>query len=212
MANIFSYPWFMPTYGEILADIRHQIDLLELDFSGYASLFAKSDEWEEAGSATPVDWIRHHCHMTGQAASDRVKVGEHMGELAQSIGAMESGEIGFAHLAVLARTASAVKKTRSFDEEQLLDRAKESSPGKLNFTCIHYRHACDAEGFAAEQAEQIQQRALRLNSWDNGAVTISGILDPAGGAALRNALEPLAKPNGADDKRELDQRMADALV
>jgi len=133
-----------------------------------------------------------------------------MAELVQSVEAVESGEIGFAHLAVLARTAEAVKS--GFDEGQLLDKAKKNSPGKLNFICFHYRHACDPAEVGAEQAEQIRQRSLRLNNWANGQVTVSGILDPAGGAALRHALEPLAKPLGSDDKRELEQRLADALV
>jgi hypothetical protein len=43
-------------------------------------------------------------------------------------------------------------------------------------------------------------------------VWIRGVLDAEGGAALRSALEPLAKRNGKGDDRKLDRRFADALV
>jgi hypothetical protein len=38
------------------------------------------------------------------------------------------------------------------------------------------------------------------------------VLDPVGGAALRTALEPLARKSGAHDDRNREQRQADALV
>ena len=41
---------------------------------------------------------------------------------------------------------------------------------------------------------------------------ISGILDPIGGAALRTALEPLARKSGTHDDRDRERRLADALV
>ena len=43
-------------------------------------------------------------------------------------------------------------------------------------------------------------------------MTVSGILDPIGGATLRSALEPLAKKSGKDDDRCRERRLADALV
>ena len=41
---------------------------------------------------------------------------------------------------------------------------------------------------------------------------LNGLLDPVGGAALRTALEPLARKSGAGDDRNREQRQADALV
>jgi hypothetical protein len=45
----------------------------------------------------------------------------------------------------------------------------------------------------------------------DGMHAIDGILDPETGAALKTALEPLAKPRGAEDDRTRPQRVADAL-
>ena len=44
----------------------------------------------------------------GPAAADRVAVGKHVGELEQTVDSLVDGEVGFAHLIVMARTADAV--------------------------------------------------------------------------------------------------------
>ena len=193
-----------------LMDVRHQIDLLELRFSRLALEFTKTDSLARYGETAPIDWLRFNCHMTGPALYDRVNVAREEGRLSESVHAMEAGEIGFSHLLVLARTAGHLAE--QFDEEPLVEKARENSPGKLRDICMKYWHAADPEGFAYEQAQKIEDRRLRLSSWEDGGLTFSGVLDPIGGAALRNALEPLAKPLGPDDKRERDQRLADALV
>jgi hypothetical protein len=67
----------MAEIGPQLRRLRRQIDRLELKFSRLAFEFSKTDEHEDEGSVTPIDWIRFNCHMTGPAAADRVNVGEH---------------------------------------------------------------------------------------------------------------------------------------
>jgi uncharacterized protein DUF222 len=192
-----------------LVDLRHHIDGLELEFSRQAHALAESTRWDDEGFNTPLDWIRINCHMTSTSASDRLAVGERLGELPESVQAMDAGEIGFAHLAVMARTANAIRG--EFDETRLLDLARENSPGKFHYKCMHYRHAVNAEQYAREQEKLFQGRALRLSTAEDGCLLISGILDPVGGAAVRSALEPLARASGAHDGRTMEQRWADAL-
>jgi hypothetical protein len=52
--------------------LRHGIDVLELGFATRATTFAATDEYDAQGSVTPIDWIRHHCHMSGHAAARAV--------------------------------------------------------------------------------------------------------------------------------------------
>ena len=84
--------------------------------------------------------------------------------------------------------------------------------GRFWHLCQQARHAADAEGVAEEQAQAIEQRELRLSSRQDGSVTLSGLLDPIGGAAVKAALEPLARPSDREDGRERERRLADALV
>ena len=62
--------------GEHLIRLRHGIDVLELNFASAAAAFAATDEYETQGSVTPIDWIRHHCKMSGHAAARAVAAGE----------------------------------------------------------------------------------------------------------------------------------------
>ena len=193
-----------------LIGLRRQIDLLELEFSRVAAAYAETDHWDEEGSLSPIDWIRFNCRMTHHAVADRVAVGERLGGLAESAQSVRSGEIGFAHLTVMARTANAVGER--FDEAALLAQARECSPGKFHYRCLHYRHAVDAKGYADEQSELAESRHLSLSTAQDGCLLINGVLDPVGGAAVRGALEPLARPCGDHDGRNREQRLADALV
>jgi len=200
--------------GDELIALRRALDLLELEFARSAASFAGTNEYHRQGSVTPIDWVRHNCRMSGHAAADRVCVGEQMDRLPLSTGAMAAGEVGFAHLSLIAHTARALTGSstaaRPFDEGPLLELARESSVGRFRHQCHHVRHAGDPEGFAAEQEQTYEARRLELHTCEDGAVSIRGLLDPVAGTALRTALEPLARPTGRGDHRLRAQRFADA--
>src|SRR3989440_3303065 len=193
-----------------LITLRRVIDQLELKFSQLAAEFDQTDWWDYEGFNSSGDWIRFNCRMTSNAAYDRLAVGEHLAEMPRSTDAMDRGEIGFAHLAVMARTADAVGK--EFDEGKLLALAREHSPGKFYYKCLHYRHSVDPKAYAEEQNEHEFNHHLSLSAVESGHLLINGVLDPVGGAAVRTALEPLARKSGERDDRLLPERYADALV
>ena len=194
--------------ADILRFMRQSIDRQELEFSRLSAQFAATQQYEEEGFNTALDWLRINCHMTAKQASDRLTVGS--AQVPRAKAALEAGEIGFAHLAVIARTAVAVGQ--HVDEESLVEMAKEVSPGKLYYRCQQYRHSIDAKGYGQEQGDAVENRRLYLTTCEDGCLLISGVLDPVAGAALRTALEPLAQPSGAHDRRKPPKRNADALV
>src|SRR5437764_13287238 len=122
-----------------LLELRQYIDQLELECSQLAAEFNESKHWERQGSNSAIDWMRFHCHMTSNAAADRIAVGERAAQLAASAEAMQAEDIGFAHLRAMARTAAAVGD--AFDETQLLQLARDNSAGKFHYKYLHYRHA-----------------------------------------------------------------------
>ena len=200
---------------ERLIQLRHDIDLLELQWSQEAALLAATDHYDCEGFATALEWIRITCKLTSAQAADRVAVGRQMAAMPESVQALEAGEIGFAHLMVMARTAQALQRSltgTAYDEKPVLAMARESSVGRLYYDCQHLRHAHDPQGYATEEAEAVEARRLEISSGGRGLVSIKGFLDSAGGAAVRLALEPLARKAGAEDHREREQRLADALV
>jgi hypothetical protein len=193
-----------------LRELRHYIDGLELEFSDLAAEFAASRQWENQGSESAIDWLRFNCHMTSNAAADRIAVGQQAEWMPRATMSLRADYIGFAHLTVMARTANAVGE--AFDEERLLPMAEENSPGKFHYKCLHYRHSVNSEKYAAEQADQVHARTLHMSTADDGSLHLNGYLDPVGGAVLRNALEPLARRSSKDDHRLRPQRLGDAIV
>jgi hypothetical protein len=196
--------------GDELKQVLHEVDLHLLHAADLAARYAATPHYDRAGYASPIDSIRFNCHLTSQVAADLIAVGENLEQMPESIQSVNQGEIGFAHLKAMARTAAAVG-TR-FEEAHLLEKARESSPGKFYYICHHYRHAADRKGFEAEQAEQVENRRLWVSKCEDGTVLLSATLDPEGGAAILTQLEPLARKSGAHDDRSREKRYADALV
>jgi uncharacterized protein DUF222/HNH endonuclease len=193
-----------------LIEVRESIDQLEVEFARLAAEFDKTSWWDHEGFNTAADWIRFNCHMNSHSVWSAFAVAVNEPEMPATMRALRSGEIGFAHVATMARTAAEVGG--AFDEAQLLPLARQHSPGKFFHKCIHYRHSVDAAGYSRSQEQLAEQRGLRLNTAQDGCLLISGLLDPVGGAAVRTALEPLAQPSGDHDHRNREQRFADALV
>jgi hypothetical protein len=198
-----------------MAAVCHHSDRLQLVIAKLAAAFAATNEYAEQGSTTPVHWVRVNCHMSGGAAADRIAVGEVLEELPKSVEAVKDGSIGFAHLALIARTAACIAEAgsaRPLIEEPLLKKARELNVGRFRNFCHHARHAADPEGFAAEEALGVEARELTISADESGLVWVRGVLDAEGGATLRTALEPLARREGKSDDRTRARRLADALV
>jgi hypothetical protein len=140
----------------------HFIDMQLMFLARDAAEFAASDAWDEDGSASAIDWMRFNCHMTSNTAGDLIAVGKNLQRMPESDQAVLSGEIGYAHVKAMARTANAVGT--KFDEAPLLEKARENSPGKFYYICDHFRHAVDRKGYEAEQAELVEDRKPRSRS------------------------------------------------
>jgi hypothetical protein len=201
--------------GERLIRLRHGIDLLELGFARDAAAFAATDESIAQGPTSPIDWVRHQCAMSANAAGRSIATGEAAAQLPAGVAALESGRIGFAHLAMLAGTARAVQGALGvggFDERPLLEQALEHSVSRFAFDCTHARHVADTAGVLAEQVSAVEARRLELTRCEDGRIVVRGILDPVGGATLRVAVAPLCGRSGAGDDRSRARRLADGLV
>ena len=90
-----------------LIDVEHQISLLQLKAAKLAAEVAETDFADRHGFNSTGDWMRFNCHLIDKVAWDRIAVGRTLAGMPESHQAMQAGEIGFAHLAIMARTAEA---------------------------------------------------------------------------------------------------------
>ena len=196
--------------AEKLIAKQRQCDLLLLEISDLAAQLAETEFFDDQGFNSPIDWMRFTCHLSEKAAADRIAVGRMAPKLPESVQAVKAGEIGFAHLATMARTVEHVG--RAADLDGLLELARKVTPGKFFFECQHYRHSVDAKGYCDEQSDQTFNHYLSLSMAESGHLLINGVIDPVGGAIVRTAIDSLAQLSGAHDARLLPQRNADAIV
>jgi Domain of unknown function (DUF222)/HNH endonuclease len=212
--------------GDHLVRLRHGIDLLELAFASDAATFAATDEYNAQGSVTPIDWIRHHCHMSGNAAARAVAAGAQVSRLPESVTALDAGDIGFAHFSLLAGVARAVSagssaadpddatrvRVSTFDEGPLLELAREHSVGRFGRDCDHARHVYDAAAVLEEHVTAAERNRCEFIPCEGGFMAMRGFFDPIAAATIKTAVLPLARRSGVGDDRPLPRRLADALV
>jgi hypothetical protein len=199
--------------GELLIVIREAgIDPLEAAFATGVRRFDKSGEYAADGALSVTAWLKWRCKLSGGAAAERVEIGKQLERLPKTEEAFAHGQVGYQHVAVMARTAEnlGAAAVRS-DEGNLLKAAKSMDPGQFMTVAKNFEHRIDSAAALAETNRAYQRRYLHIGDPQGGVVRLDGLLDAEGGATVRAALAGLMKPT-KDDDRTHGQRCADAFV
>src|SRR6266436_2429192 len=209
--------WVRETEGEALGEgliqIRETgIDPLEAVFASGVRRFDKSGEFAADGAVSVIGWLKWKCKLSGGAAAERVEIARQLEQLPQTEAAFASGDLGYQHVALIARTAehvgaAAVRKA----EGRLLQAAQTHDPGQFLGVTKNFEHRVDAEGALTEANRAHERRYLHLSEPQDGMVRIDGLLDAEGGATVRSALQAFMQPT-KDDSRSYGQRQHDALI
>src|SRR5256884_1508162 len=157
-------------------------------------------------------WVANTCQISPTAAADRLCVGEQLESMPRVAEALGSGEIGYQAASVICHLQKHVSELEvRIDEEMWIDNARRFSIKDLSGIAASTWHAVNPEGFCLDVEENFERRQLFISE-TAGMYRVDGWLDPEAGAALKSAVEALAKPLGADDARTPRQRRADALT
>jgi len=198
--------------GEPLIEIRAVIDRSEAVFADGVRRLDKSREYKADGALSVIDWLKWKCKLSGGAAAERVEIARQLEKLPKTEAAFANGDLGYQHVAIMARTAEHVgAATVRKEESKLLEAAQTSDPGQFTSVAKNFEHRVDADGALAEANRAYERRYLHLSGPVNGLVRLDGLLDAEGAATLRTALQPFMKPI-KDDARSFGQRQHDALI
>jgi hypothetical protein len=174
---------------------------------------AGAEQGVPAGSTAA--WLRARLRMGPGVAAGLVRTARALfrGPLTGTAEALTNGELSAAHASVLAAgTHDLPAHTTADAEPVLLEAARRLDPPRLRRVITHLRLVADPDGTDAQAERRHQQRGLWLASTWEGMVAVNGLLEPEAGQTVLAALEPLARPTGADDERSGGQRRADALA
>src|ERR1700736_351840 len=181
--------------GEPLIAIREVIDRSESAFSDGVRRFDKSGEYKADGSLSVIAWLRWKCKLSGGAAAERVTIGRQLEKLPKTEAAFANGDLGYQHVAVMARAAEHVGADAVRKEEgRLLDAAARMDPGLFTGVAKNFEHRVDAECALTEANRAYARRYFHVGEPVDGLVRLDGLLDAEGGATLRTALGGLMKP------------------
>src|SRR2546423_2714901 len=157
-------------------------------------------------------WVANTCQISPTAAADRLCVGEQLESMPRVAEALGSGEIGYQAASVICHLQKHVDELEvRIDEEMWIDNARRFSIKDLSDIAASTWHAVNPDGFCLDVEENFERRQLFISEIA-GMYRVDGWLDPEAGAALKSAVEALAKPLGADDARTPRQRRAGALT
>jgi uncharacterized protein DUF222 len=199
--------------GEQLIEIRESIDQLEAVFADGLRRFDRSGEYKADGALSLVDWLRWKAKLSSGAAMERVSVARQLEKLPQTQKAFASGNVGYQHVALLARTAERVGAAAVQGEEtDLLKAAETMDPGRFASVAKDFEYRVDHAAALAEANRAYARRYLHISEAKDGLVHLDGLLDVEGGATLKTAFGALMPPPKKDDDRTPGQRRADALV
>ena len=158
-------------------------------------------------------WVAAQCLISKTAAADRLCVGEQLAHLPKIAEALGSGKIGYQAASVICHLSEQVGEKRQYiEEEHWIDFAQHFSLKELRYLTLEARLRWDVEGFEGKLEEDCELRSLDISQTAGGMYRVDAWLDPVSGAAVKTAIESLAKPLGSRDRRTAKQRRADALV
>jgi hypothetical protein len=193
-------------------ELRKVIDCLEGKFSSVVRRVTERGDHLVKGHCSAVSWVMHTFTMSQTSASDRLCVGEQLESMPTVAEALKSGAIGYQSASVICHLRDKLgDKRNQLDEEEWIGYARELSIHDLRRSSAHMRYVVDPDGFDRDTEENYEERFLYISEM-SGMYHLTGVIDPEGGAALKTAVDALAKRLGPDDGRTPKQRRADALT
>jgi hypothetical protein len=159
-------------------------------------------------------WLIEEEFLSPKEAGRRLWLARRLPAFPMVAAALADGAINLEHARIiidcLGKLASGWREAA---QPELVAFAREHDPAMLAQLCRELRVRTGADEDAEAAAERkYAGRHLSLNSTFDGMVHIDGMLDAAGGAIVKAAINALAAGAAEGDDRSVRQRYADALV
>jgi Domain of unknown function (DUF222)/HNH endonuclease len=174
---------------------------------------AGADQGQEAASTAA--WLRNRLRMGAGTAAGSVRTARALfcGPLTATAAALTAGTISVAHASVIAHGTHDLPDHLSVEAEPVLvEAAGRLDPPRLRRVLGHLQLVADPDGADRSSERRHQRRGVWLTPTWEGMVAVDGLLEAEAGQTLLAALEPLARPQDANDTRSGSQRRADALA
>ncbi|MDQ6727528.1 MAG: HNH endonuclease [Actinomycetota bacterium] len=216
--------------GESIQTLHRQLERLTAATTRAVASFDAGRAWEVEGARSASAWLAARCRLPVPTARRRVRLGRGLRSMPTAERAWLAGDIGEAHIALMAAARTpATADCFDRDEALLVEQA-----GNLRYhhfaKCLAYwGQLADPDGTEQTAEAQVAARRLHLSQSFGGSWALDGLLDPVSGSVVAEALQriddELFAADWADAKAQVGedvsagdlartpaQRRADALV
>jgi hypothetical protein len=190
--------------------LRRLADQVEAVFAEATAAFEATEAYKNVGARTAASWLRHHLRMGAGEARRRVVLGQRLKDLPRVHAAFLAGQIGLAHVEVLAAAVDELGADAvAAAEESLLELARLNDPWDLREAIRTLKQTLDPDSVDEGQRKALERRYISAVPVGDEYV-VKGVLDCETGAMFAQVLDTLAKPEPGD-QRLPGQRRVDAL-
>lgn len=201
------------TAGELEArmrELRRLADQVEAVFAETTTAFEATEAYKDVGARTAASWLRNNLKMSAGEARRRVVVGQQIRHLPRVHAAFLAGEIGLAHVEILAAAVDELGvKEVTAAEEELVELARLNDPWDLREAIRTLKQSLDPDSVDEAAQKAMDRRHFTVTPVGDEYVA-KGVLDAETGAMLATMLDTWSKPE-AGDERSAGQRRVDAL-
>jgi hypothetical protein len=168
------------------------------------------------GPSGTVAWLAAEQKLPWGEARREVRTALALEDMPATRDALASGEISGSTVRVLMEAREAHPRAFTADEDDLVQRARESSATQFHREVDRWQAQVRSREQDRDRAERLHaRRRLRAFPTTQGMVRVDGELEPEAGEGLLTALGAIqdawARSGGSPDPRTPEQRRADAL-
>src|SRR5579884_2246544 len=197
--------------GQDLLRLQVAQNVLALEFSRRLARFDALGGYLESGALSSVEWLKQNAHDSGGAAARKVHLARRLEDVANTIEAVEVGQISIQQAEVIALSLEKQDLPKEAELELLQAAVEGTDSDHLHKVADAIVHREAPEKLDERARVHQQRRRLRVYSLADGMVGIEGSLPPVAGQKLKLCLESLVGIPPKGDPRTPEQRNADAL-
>jgi hypothetical protein len=201
-----------------LRAVSRLVDRLEAERVRLLRVADRSGALKDDGAATAASWLRRNSTLTASQANTRAKIARGVPDLPVIAAAFAAGDMGVSHVTQVLGLCRDVGYDNVAEIQDALVEVSRRLRNVEDFTriCVGWRHALRPD--CADEADEraYASRRLACSSTFDGAWHLNGRFDAYGGATLAAAINAYMQPDPPDtppeERRDIAQRRADALV
>ncbi len=194
--------------GETLVALHRQLERLRCAVTLATAAFDAGRSWEAEGARAASAWIATQCKVRVRASRRRVQLGRSLRHLPAAEAAWLAGDIGEAHVVLLAGARTpATAEYLDRDEAMLVGQARKLGYRQFARVLAYWIQLADPDGTDGSAESQHEARRLHLSQTFGGAWALQGLLDPIDGAIVSKALAAIEQELFDVDRAEVRTRV-----